>query len=54
MSTSVGDPQNRHTFAGYSKHFWTAKIPKDRWNELVWSNRYSLRHSLSAMLTVSL
>ena len=36
---SVGDPHQRNTFAGYSRHFWSAKIPKDRWIELVWVNR---------------
>ena len=40
MLSSVGDPLDRNTFAGYSRHFWAARIPKDRWNEVVWVNRY--------------
>lgn len=36
---SVGNPDERKTFAGYSKYYWTATIPRDRWNELAWVNR---------------
>ena len=30
----------RDTFSGYSKHFWSVVIPKDRYNEVVWGNRW--------------
>lgn len=37
---SVGDPLERHTFSGYSRHFWSAKIPRSQHNELVWVNHW--------------
>ena len=37
---SVGDPLERHTFSGYSRHFWSAKIPCSQHNELVWVNHW--------------
>jgi hypothetical protein len=40
LRASVGKYDNGKTFAGYSKHFWSATVPKDRWNELVWVNRW--------------
>lgn len=40
MEASVCSPLGRRTFAGYSRHFWSAKIPRDRHNELVWVNRW--------------
>ena len=33
-------PLRRHTFAGYSRHFWSARIPKATHNDLVWVNRW--------------
>lgn len=30
----------KRTFAGYTRHFWSAKIPKDKQNELVWVDRW--------------
>ena len=29
----------KRTFTGYSRHFWSARIPRSRHNELVWANR---------------
>ena len=40
MENSVGDPLKRNTFNGYSRHFWSAKFPRDRQNSLVWVNRW--------------
>lgn len=41
-SVSVGNPLGKRTFAGYSRHFWSAQIPRDRHNELVWAKtRYT-------------
>ncbi|XP_003382544.1 PREDICTED: uncharacterized protein LOC100637192 [Amphimedon queenslandica] len=37
---ALGLPNYRDTFAGFSKHFWAGSIPKDRWNELVWVDRW--------------
>lgn len=34
------DPLRTRTFAGYSRHFWSAKVPHRRHNQLVWSNRW--------------
>ena len=34
-SGSVGS-----SFAGYSKHFWTTKIPVRQNNKLIWSKRW--------------
>lgn len=33
-------PKKRNTYSGYSKHFWSIAIPKDRWNEVVWTHRW--------------
>lgn len=33
------DPFRRRAFAGYSRHFWSAEIPKDYWNDLAWVHR---------------
>ena len=41
LQSSVGDPLGqRRPFSGYSRHFWSAHIPKDHWNEVVWVNRW--------------
>lgn len=40
MENSVGDPFTRRTFSGYSRHFWSARIPRDQVNDLVWVNRW--------------
>ncbi len=30
----------KRTFAGYTHHYWSAKIPRDKYNDLVWVNRW--------------
>lgn len=40
MDSGVNPLNRRHTFAGYSRHFWSARVPRDRHNELVWVNRW--------------
>lgn len=40
MENSVGDPLRANTFSGYSRHFWSAKFPRNRQNDLVWVNRW--------------
>lgn len=35
-----GSLERRRTFAGYSRHFWSQRIPRDVHNELVWANRW--------------
>ena len=40
MLSGRGKPGSRNTFSGYSKHFWSVVIPKDRYNEVVWGHRW--------------
>lgn len=30
----------KRTFAGYTRHYWSAKIPQEKHNQLVWVNRW--------------
>ena len=39
VGESAIDPFRRHAFSGYSRHFWSAEIPKDYWNDLSWVHR---------------
>ena len=40
MDTAVANPLGRRTFAGYTRHVWSAKFPRNRHNDLVWVNRW--------------
>ena len=48
---SQTDPSTVGTFSGYSRHFWSAKIPRDRQNELVWVHRWYTPEDLRSSAT---
>ena len=37
---SQTDYSTRGSFSGYSRHFWSARIPRNRQNDVVWVNRW--------------
>ena len=40
MEASVGNPLRKRNFAGYSRHFWSARFRRDSHNDLVWVNKW--------------
>lgn len=42
----------KQSFSGYSRHLWSAKLPRDRHNELVWVNRWYTPEDLRTLAPV--
>lgn len=53
QSRMQGSDTRRHSFSGYSRHVWSAQLPKQgKHNQLVWANRWYTPEDLRAIAPV--